>query len=725
MPVSTPFQMQAGTTYRIAVYSAGQAYYGILSGLPRTSPLGTIGQEYYVSGDGFPTTPGSSDLWFVDVLAQVGVGLSPVPITPTTANFTNGVWTGNVTVTQAATGMYLNVDDGAGHISSSNVFNVGAETVPTATVSLGTHTPLTNDVLTATATKSDADGDPVSLTYVWQVNGVTKRTFTSATALTDTFDLGLPGNGDRGDTITVEVTPTDGILNGTTVTDTAVVADTAPVATVSLNTHVPRTNGVLTATATTSDADGDPVSLTFVWEVNGTIKQTDASVTTLTDAFDLGQLGSVEPGDVITVAVTPNDGMLNGATVTDSGTVVAMTRIWDGGGIDNNWTTAANWADDIVPVPGDRLEFAGTTQTSSNNDFPAGTTFDSITFDNGGFTLSGNAVTLDPQSGVAIDNILGYNQIALPLALASAAGLTTVRAGELELGSSAQSPVLAGGGADIQAGSLVFDYSGSSPAAAIQTALTTSYAGGAWNVGPFTTDAATGLTLGWTDDGAGTVTVMATLPGDANLDGTVGVADLNALISHYGKASTWAQGDFGYDGTVGFNDLIELISNYGRLLSAMSSKTVVAAPLSSANMASPIANNDAKVKSAMNDINAAQREQVAANARGEAEKILVVKKAEAEAESKALQGQGIANQRRAIIEGLQTSVEQFQKAVQGASSMEVMQLVLVTQYFDTLKSIGESDKTSTLFLAHSPSAVKDVSNQIMESMLVAGRAINS
>ncbi len=134
---------------------------------------------------------------------------------------------------------------------------------------------------------------------------------------------------------------------------------------------------------------------------------------------------------------------------------------------------------------------------------------------------------------------------------------------------------------------------------------------------------------------------------------------------------------------------------------------------------------DAKVKSAMNDINAAQREQVAANARGEAEKILVVKKAEAEAESKALQGQGIANQRKAIIEGLQTSVEQFQKAVEGATSMEVMQLVLVTQYFDTLKSIGESDKTSTLFLAHSPAAVKDVSNQIMESMLVAGRANNS
>jgi regulator of protease activity HflC (stomatin/prohibitin superfamily) len=131
---------------------------------------------------------------------------------------------------------------------------------------------------------------------------------------------------------------------------------------------------------------------------------------------------------------------------------------------------------------------------------------------------------------------------------------------------------------------------------------------------------------------------------------------------------------------------------------------------------------DAKVKSAMNDINAAQREQVAANARGEAEKILVVKKAEAEAESKALQGQGIANERKAIIEGLQVSIEQFQKVVEGASAKEVMQLVMVTQYFDTLKSIGENDKTNTLFLSHSPGAVKEVSDQILESLLIAGRA---
>ncbi len=133
---------------------------------------------------------------------------------------------------------------------------------------------------------------------------------------------------------------------------------------------------------------------------------------------------------------------------------------------------------------------------------------------------------------------------------------------------------------------------------------------------------------------------------------------------------------------------------------------------------------DSKVKAAMNDINAAQRDQVAANARGEAEKILVVKKAEAEAESKALQGQGTANQRRAIIEGLQNSIGEFQKVVSGTSASEVMQLVLVTQYFDTLRAIGELNKTNTLFLSHSPAAVKDVSQQILESVLGASKVGN-
>src|ERR1700760_1932054 len=121
---------------------------------------------------------------------------------------------------------------------------------------------------------------------------------------------------------------------------------------------------------------------------------------------------------------------------------------------------------------------------------------------------------------------------------------------------------------------------------------------------------------------------------------------------------------------------------------------------------------DVKVKAAMNDINAAQREQVAATARGEADKILKVKQAEAEAESKALQGQGIANQRKAIIEGLKQSIEAFSAAVEGTTAKDVMMLVLVTQYLDTIKEIGAQDKSNTLFMSHSPAAMGDLFRQL-------------
>jgi regulator of protease activity HflC (stomatin/prohibitin superfamily) len=131
---------------------------------------------------------------------------------------------------------------------------------------------------------------------------------------------------------------------------------------------------------------------------------------------------------------------------------------------------------------------------------------------------------------------------------------------------------------------------------------------------------------------------------------------------------------------------------------------------------------DPKVKSAMNDINAAQREQVASQARGEAEKILKVKQAEAEAESKALQGKGIADQRRAIIDGLRESVEAFKQSVEGATAKDVMALVLMTQYFDTLKEIGASDRSNTIFMPNSPAAMGDYLHQIMS--VVAGNEIS-
>ena len=131
---------------------------------------------------------------------------------------------------------------------------------------------------------------------------------------------------------------------------------------------------------------------------------------------------------------------------------------------------------------------------------------------------------------------------------------------------------------------------------------------------------------------------------------------------------------------------------------------------------------DPKVKSAMNDINAAQREQVASQARGEAEKILKVKQAEAEAESKALQGKGIANQRKAIIDGLRESVEAFKQSIEGASAKDVMALVLMTQYFDTLKEIGAQDKSNTIFMPNSPGAMTDYLQQIMS--VVTGNQVS-
>jgi len=131
---------------------------------------------------------------------------------------------------------------------------------------------------------------------------------------------------------------------------------------------------------------------------------------------------------------------------------------------------------------------------------------------------------------------------------------------------------------------------------------------------------------------------------------------------------------------------------------------------------------DEKVKAAMNDINAAQREQVAASARGEAEKILKVKQAEAEAQSKALQGQGIANQRKAIIEGLKDSVEAFSKAVEGSTPKDVMMLVLVTQYLDTMKEIGANDKSNTILMSHSPAAVSDLFKQMQDAVMIGHKA---
>ncbi|KAH9603739.1 hypothetical protein KSS87_021640 [Heliosperma pusillum] len=126
---------------------------------------------------------------------------------------------------------------------------------------------------------------------------------------------------------------------------------------------------------------------------------------------------------------------------------------------------------------------------------------------------------------------------------------------------------------------------------------------------------------------------------------------------------------------------------------------------------------DVHVKRAMNEINAAARMRLAANEKAEAEKIIQIKRAEGEAEAKYLSGMGIARQRQAIVDGLRDSVLGFSVNVPGTTAKDVMDMVLVTQYFDTMKEIGASSKASTVFIPHGPGAVRDVAAQIREGLL--------
>ncbi|CAB4275072.1 unnamed protein product [Prunus armeniaca] len=131
---------------------------------------------------------------------------------------------------------------------------------------------------------------------------------------------------------------------------------------------------------------------------------------------------------------------------------------------------------------------------------------------------------------------------------------------------------------------------------------------------------------------------------------------------------------------------------------------------------------DVHVKRAMNEINAAARHRLAAKEKAEAEKILQIKRAEGEAESKYLAGLGMARQRQAIVDGLRDSVLVFSENVPGTSAKDVMDMVLVTQYFDTMKEIGASSKSSSVFIPHRPGAVRDVASQIREGLLQADYA---
>ena len=128
---------------------------------------------------------------------------------------------------------------------------------------------------------------------------------------------------------------------------------------------------------------------------------------------------------------------------------------------------------------------------------------------------------------------------------------------------------------------------------------------------------------------------------------------------------------------------------------------------------------DSQVKAAMNRINAAEREKVAAQYEGDAARILIVEKAKAEAESKRLQGQGIADQRREIARGLEESVEVLNRV--GINSQEASALIVVTQHYDTLQSIGEETNSNLILLPNSPQAGSDMLNNMVASFTASNQ----
>lgn len=128
---------------------------------------------------------------------------------------------------------------------------------------------------------------------------------------------------------------------------------------------------------------------------------------------------------------------------------------------------------------------------------------------------------------------------------------------------------------------------------------------------------------------------------------------------------------------------------------------------------------DSQVKEAMNRINASEREKIAAQFEGDAARILIVEKAKAEAESKRLQGQGIADQRREIARGLEESVEVLNKV--GINSQEASALIVVTQHYDTLQSIGQETNSNLILLPNSPQAGSNMLNDMVASFTASNQ----
>ena len=206
-------------------------------------------------------------------------------------------------------------DHGASTLVSLDALVV--DTAPTVGLALSNQSPRTNDVLVATASGFDPDADTLRYEFELWLNGNYVSSGLSGSNASS-WNLANPPFGNRGDTVTIFVTAWDGTLWSQRVSAAAVIVNSPPEVTVSLSDRTPGAKTVLVATADGSDADGDPLTFTYTWQVGKKVRQTTTTTAT-TSAFDL--TGQVSNGDVVTVTVTASDGYAGSTGATDSATV--------------------------------------------------------------------------------------------------------------------------------------------------------------------------------------------------------------------------------------------------------------------------------------------------------------------------------------------------------------------------------------------------------------------
>ncbi len=282
-------------------------------------------------------------------------------------------------------------------------------------------------------------------------------------------------------------------------------------------------------------------------------------------------------------AISDNAGTTGSVVKSGLGTLVlAGANTYTGGTIVNAGTlllgsaaALGNAANGIV-VNGGTLDLGGHNLTAG-----------AVTLLSGDIVNSGNSAAITASSyfvmsGTISANLAGAATLAKTTAgtvtlsgANSYTGTTTVKAGTLELGTAAESPVLSGAGADVQGGTLVFDYtSGSDIASTVQSLLKSEKI-----------DSSTGYALGWSDNTTNCkVTIVCTVAGDANLDYSVNGADLGVVLANFNKTGmNWCQGDFNYDGSVNGADLGVVLANFNQSVAV--SAAVVASPTVTINQA--------------------------------------------------------------------------------------------------------------------------------------------